>query len=231
MTEEAVAAAFAQHGQWITRFVIDRVPHGGSFDAMNDARIEMFFRTFPGVATILELGSLEGGHTLGLARQPGVSSVLGVEGRAENLARARFAARLLEAGNVEFVQGDLEKVALAQFGKFDAIFCCGLLYHLPEPWKLLRQFVEISPRAFLWTHYCKDEDADTAVAGYTGRMQVEGGRAEPLSGLSSHSFWPTLDELQRMLSDAGFGRLQILSNEIERANGPAVVIAAWASDG
>ena len=88
MTEAEVAAAFAQHGAWISRFVIDGVAYGGAFDAMNDPRVEIFFRTFPEVATILELGSLEGGHTIALAQRDGVESVLGVEGRAANLARA-----------------------------------------------------------------------------------------------------------------------------------------------
>ena len=231
MTQEEVAAAFAQHGTWISRFVIDGVAHGGAFDAMNDPRLEVFFRTFPDVATILELGSLEGGHTIALAQRDGVKAVLGLEGRAANLARARVAADLLRAEKLKFVQADLEKIPLAQFGKFDAIFCCGLLYHLPEPWRLLRQFSAVSSRAFLWTHYCLDADADTSVTGYSGRMQSEGGLDEPLSGLSSHSFWPTLDSLRRMLSDAGFRSLRILGNEPEQTDGPAVAIAAGTEAG
>lgn len=227
MTPSEVTAAFTQHGPWISRFVIDGIAYGGAFDAMSDLRLEAFFRTFPEVATILELGSLEGGHTIALAQRGGVDAVLGVEGRAGNLARARLAARLLEAAKVEFIQADLEKAELALFGKFDAIFCCGLLYHLPEPWRLLRQFPGVGSRAFLWTHYCLEAEADTIVAGYAGRMQSEGGLDEPLSGLSSHSFWPTLDGLRQMLRDAGFARLEILGDEREQTDGPAVAIAAW----
>ena len=231
MTQEEVAAAFAQHGTWISRFVIDGVAHGGAFDAMNDPRLEVFFSIFPEVETVLELGSLEGGHTIALAQRTGVKAVLGLEGRAANLARARLAAGMLQVEKLKFVQADLEEVPLAQFGKFDAIFCCGLLYHLPEPWRLLRQFPDVGSRAFLWTHYCLDADADTTAAGYFGRMQSEGGLDEPLSGLSSHSFWPTLDSLERMLTDAGFGHLRILGNEPEQTDGPAVAIAACTETG
>ena len=231
MTQDGVAAAFAQYGPWISRFVIDGVPHGGAFDAMNDPRLAVFYRTFPEVETVLELGSLEGGHTIALAQRAGVKAVLGIEGRVANLARARLAAGLLQVEKLKFVQADLEKVPLAQFGKFDAIFCCGLLYHLPEPWRLLRQFSAVSSRAFLWTHYCLEADVDTAMAGYSGRMQSEGGLDEPLSGLSSHSFWPTLDSLQRMLTDAGFAHLRILGNESDQTDGPAVAIAACTEAG
>ena len=115
------------------------------------------------------------------------------------------------------------------FGTFDAIFCSGVLYHLPEPWRLLRQFPAISPRVFLWTHYCLEADADMAEAGYAGRRQSEGGPDEPLSGLSSHSFWPTLDALRQMLVDVGFVDLRILGNEPEQRDGPAVTIAVSTS--
>ncbi len=227
MTKAEVAAAFAEQEPWISRFVIDGVAYGGAFDALNDPRVAVFFRTFPVVATILELGWLEGGHTIALSQPAGVKSVLGVEGRAANLARARLSARLLHAEKVEFLEADLEQVELAQFEKCDAIFCCGLLYHLPEPWRLLRQFPGVAPRMFLWTHYCLDAEADTSVEGYAGRMQSEGGPDEPLSGLSSHSFWPTLGGLEQMLGDVGFARWEILGNEPDQTDGPAVAIAAW----
>src|SRR5215210_2978260 len=97
MRQEEIAAAFAEQGEWITGFVIDGVNYGGSFEAIEDDRLRTFFAAFHGVRTILELGSLEGGHAIGLARNPEVTSVLGLEGRASNLARAELAKRLLKA--------------------------------------------------------------------------------------------------------------------------------------
>ncbi len=86
---------FAKRGPWVTHFTIDGVESGGSFHALEDERIGQFFESFSHVRAILELGSLEGGHTFALARHPGVERVLGIEARAANIARARFAQKLL----------------------------------------------------------------------------------------------------------------------------------------
>lgn len=229
MNDQEIAAAIAEHGKWISRFVINGTSYGGLFDPFKDPRLDAFFTAFPAVATILELGSLEGGHTIALAQRPRVTRVVGLEGREANLRRARLMARLLNAGKVEFIRADLETVALREFGSFDAIFCAGLLYHLPEPWKLLRQFTQVSPRAFFSTHYCKESEADTTCEGYKGKMQIEGGLEEPRSGLSPHSFWPTLGSLIQMLTEAGFQVLHILENAITESAGPVVTIAAFAT--
>ena len=228
MKDHAIAAAFAEHGPWITRYVIDGETYGGSFDAVNDPRLPLFFASVPTPATILELGALEGGHTIGLARWPGVKRVVAVEGRPENLRRARLAAKLLEVGNVEFIEADLEKTPLRDFGTFDAVFCCGLLYHLPEPWKLTEQFAAVGRHVFLWTHYCQDHEAEVTLNGYEGRVLPEGGLGDPLSGLSPQSFWPTIGALVNMLSSAGLPVLHILSNDPTQSDGPAITIAAFA---
>jgi len=133
MSDPAVTAAFAKHAPWVTRFRIGGDDYGGSFDALNDPRLDFFCDAFPTARRILELGSLEGGHTIGLAQRPGVEQVLGIEGRAANLARALVAKEILQIGNVDFVQANLETIDLSQFGRFDAVYCSGLLYHLPEP--------------------------------------------------------------------------------------------------
>lgn len=96
MSDPAVAAAFASHQPWITKYELRGASSGGWFDAPNDARLGLFRRCFPEARRILELGSLEGGHTIGLARLPGIESVLGVEGRGANLERARLAKELYE---------------------------------------------------------------------------------------------------------------------------------------
>ena len=161
MSDSAVAAAFASHRPWITKYELRGASSGGWFDAPNDPRLGLFRGCFPEARRILELGSLEGGHTIGLARLPGIESVLGLEGRAPNLERARLAQELYAVPNIEFQRANLEQTRLADFGRFDAIYCCGLLYHLPEPWKLIEQFAGVAPGFFLWTHYCSETLADT----------------------------------------------------------------------
>lgn len=228
MSDPAVAAAFASHQPWITKYELRGASSGGWFDAPNDARLGLFRRCFPEARRILELGSLEGGHTIGLARLPGIESVLGVEGRGANLERARLAKELYEIPKIEFLQANLEQTRLADFGHFDAIYCCGLLYHLPEPWKLVEQFAAVAPGLFLWTHCCSETLADSCEQGYKGRRQVEGGSDEALSGLSHDSFWPTLGSLCTMLTSNGFSELHLLQNDTEHVNGPAITLAAFA---
>lgn len=223
-----IAAAFKKHAPWITKYDVDGVSSGGWFDAPNDSRLDLFRQSFPEARRILELGALEGGHTIGLARRPGVDFVLGVEGRAANLQRALLAQELFAVPNIQFIQANLETITLAEFGAFDAIYCCGLLYHLPEPWQLVKQFAGVAPGLFLWTHCAAEELADVFLHGYKGRRYSEGGTDEALSGLSPSSFWPTLGSLCNMCADFGFSEVRLLNNDPKHANGPAVTIAAFA---
>jgi SAM-dependent methyltransferase len=216
---------FEKRGPWITHFEVKGIKSGGTFPALEDERITQFFQAFPDVRTILELGSLEGGHTFALARHSEVERVLGIEARKSNIERARFMQNLLPVDNVKFVQADVEKRKLNEFGKFDAIFCSGLLYHLPEPWKLIAEMAHIAPRLFIWTHYA-DESAQEIRQNFRGREFVEGGIDEPLSGMSPTSFWLTLESLKSALTSAGFASIQIVRDEPSHSNGPAVTIAA-----
>ncbi len=72
-----------------------------------------------------------------------------MEGRGASLARARLAQRLFGIENIELIPGNLEEVRLAELGRFDVIFCSGLLYRLPEPWRLVEQFAVVAPGVFL----------------------------------------------------------------------------------
>ena len=72
MTEEKFTdtrAEFERLKPWVTKFHIAGSDYGGNFDALNDARIAQFFEIFPAVETVIELGSLEGGHSFALARR------------------------------------------------------------------------------------------------------------------------------------------------------------------
>jgi hypothetical protein len=152
--------------------------------------------------------------------------VLALEGREANLRKARFVQELLQARNVEFAQANLEHAELAQFEEFDAVFCCGLLYHLPEPWKLIEQLPRIAPTLFIWTQYAAEEEAMDIGRGLRGKIHGEGGLDEPLSGMSPTAMWLTLASLRSVLSAAGYKRIDIIHDDPKHANGPAVTIGA-----
>ena len=122
---------------------------------------------------------------------------------------------MLGINNAEFLQANLEQVDLTSFGRFDIVFCCGLLYHLPEPWKLIRQLPQIASRLFLWTVYARDEEASLEVEGLRGKEYCEGGPDEARSGLSPKSIWLTLDSIKELLKRSGYQRVEI----IEKATG------------
>ena len=228
MSDPTVAAAFAKDAPWVTRFRIGDHDYGGSFDAPNDPRLDFFCDAFPNARRILELGSLEGGHTIRLAQRPGVEQVLGIEGRAANLARAQVVQEILQVANIDFVEANLAMIELAQFGRFDAIYCSGLLYHLPEPWRLIAQLRSIADGIFIWIHCLTEAAAKYLTDSYRGRRRKEGGSEDVLSGLSHDSFWPTLGSLCNMLTTAEFARINLLQNNLNHPNGPAVIITAFA---
>ena len=197
-----IAERFAALEPWATRFVIDGEAFGGELDYSDDRRVATFFHWFGAPRTILELSSFEGVHTLQLAAPETTERVLGLEVRDDNVARARLVAELLGRGNIEFAVEDLEHVDLSRYGRFDAVFCAGLLYHLVVPWRLLSEIGTVSDRLFLDTHYWPWPPA-AEVDGYGGGWAEERD-GSPLSGRDRRSFWLTRSALHEALTNTGW---------------------------
>ncbi len=212
--------------KWVTKFEIDGCEYGGWYDAAADRRLRQFAERFPDSRRILELGSLEGGHTLGLSRLPDVTQVLGLEGRDYNVEKANFIKTLTQSNNVEFRQCDLEDADFSDLGAFDAVFSVGLLYHLREPWRHLDALARVSRNLFLWTHYADEAKARETVNGFKGWRFQERGYDDPLSGLSAYSFWPTLDSLKSMITTAGFPRIEVIETNPKHPHGCCVTLTA-----
>ena len=221
-----LAGEFAALGPWVFQFDVGGQAYGGGISAKEDPRVDWFFDFAPQVRTILELGSLEGAHSFILAQRPGVERVVAVEGREANLRKARFVQKLLGIQNVDFAQANLEDADLTQFGNFGAIFCCGLLYHLPEPWRLVERLPAVAPTLFIWTQYAAEREARDVGQGLRGKTYVEGGPDEPLSGLSPTAMWLTLQSLRDLLGASGYKRVEVIHDEPGHPNGPAVTIGA-----
>jgi ubiquinone/menaquinone biosynthesis C-methylase UbiE len=227
LAEAKIGWEFRRLGPWTTKFTINDRTYGGWFDAMHDPRVEQFTKLFPEAHNVLELGSLEGGHSLALAKRPRTSRVLALEARIENINRAKLVQRLFSAGNVTFVQANLEQSNIFRdYPNFDAVFCCGLLYHLVRPWELLGQISRVSNGLFLSTHYCLKDRASIMQESYEGIWYKEGGALDPLSGLSQKSFWPTLESLQSMLYNSGFKAVKLVETDEHHQNGPITTITA-----
>ncbi len=224
--DEQLAAEFSALAPWVYKFRLDGADYGGSVSAVGDMRLRQFFEFVRQPRRILELGSLEGAHTTQLAARSGVEEVIAIEGRAANIAKAELVRRIFHAENAKFIQANLEETDLTQFGKFDAVFCVGLLYHLPEPWKLIEQLPRLAPQLFVWTHYADDQSANETRGAYRGQLHHEGGPEEPLSGMSPTAFWPTLGSLSLMLTASGYSTIHILKNDVTHPNARAITLAA-----
>ncbi len=139
---------------------------------------------------------------------------------------ARVVQRGLGVQDVEFVIGDLEAMDMAALGSFDAVFCTALACSTTSRARgtccggSLR-----SDRIYVRTQCANEAVSGHEAGGYAGRGYDEWGRSEPLSGLSPTSFWPTRDELVRMLADAGFAHVHVFGEERVPRRGPAVMLA------
>lgn len=194
-----------EQSSWLVRFSHNGQGYGkGKENEPADVRPASFFQHLPQARRILELGACQGGGTFQLARHPGVAEVVAIEGRDYHVEKARFIQQTLGITNVRFMCADLESFDLTSLGRFDAVYCVGFLYHLPRPWELLARLADVTDHLYINTHYARLADADFTLNGYMGIRYTEYGYADPLSGLSAWSFWPTLPALAQMLLDAGF---------------------------
>src|SRR3989338_3617558 len=109
---------FSAFDPWVTKFKIDGNEYGGWYEAAGDRRLLQFKDSYPVRASILELGSLEGGHTFVLARMGVVEKVVALEGRDYNIKKAEFVKELLGIKGADFRLADLEKEDLSRHGRF-----------------------------------------------------------------------------------------------------------------
>jgi SAM-dependent methyltransferase len=151
--------------------------------------------------TVADLGCLEGGYAAAFA-QAGYD-VTGIEARAENMACCRYVASALALPNLTFLQTDVrDTVAAADPGQWDAVFCCGLLYHLDNPVAFLNYLGTATRRLLILnTHYSTRPDAEHE--GHRGHWYAEG-TSRWASWRNERSFWLTKRDLLAAIRDAGF---------------------------
>jgi SAM-dependent methyltransferase len=165
---------------------------------------------------VLDLACEEGIFGIELARQG--ASVVGVEGREGNVARARFAAEALGLERYEVHHDDVRNVSAERYGRFDAILNIGILYHLDAPavFELVFDLAAMCDGLmFLSTQHSRFRERSVEFRGrtYRGSMVQEHGRGDDrdarLRNLRASldnpaSLWLTRPSLYNLLVDAGF---------------------------
>lgn len=108
---------------------------------------------FPGDKSqfrLADVGCLEGGYSVEFARMG--FQVLGIEVRELNFAACNYVKSRVDLPQLEFVRDDA--LNIAQHGIFDAVFCCGLLYHLDRPKDYLKTLSTVTNKLLiLQTHF------------------------------------------------------------------------------
>lgn len=171
----------------------------------------------PSSLRIADLGCFEGGYAVEFARSG--YWVTGIEARRSNYEKCLYVKDRVSLENLSFFQSDAWN--LRSHGEFDAIFCCGLLYHIDRPRAFLQLLSDCCRRlAIVNTHFASDEAAAPFSLspveiheGLPGRWLAEVPReatadvreAASLSAWRNpRSFWLTKPALVDTLREVGF---------------------------
>jgi SAM-dependent methyltransferase len=157
-------------------------------------------RAFTGpAAAVADLGCLEGGYAAEFARCG--YDVTGIEAHPDNFACSTLVRDALGLPNLRFERGDVREVLPGR--EFDAVFCCGLLYHLDAPAAFLRLLGAVTRRVLiLQTHYSLTSAAENE--GHRGGWFGESPGGRWASHGNPRSFWLTKRDLLAAIRDAGF---------------------------
>jgi hypothetical protein len=165
---------------------------------------------------ILDLASLEGMYALELGARG--ASVLAIEGREANRAKAQLAADALGLDRVTFELGDVRGLSRERHGEFDIVLCLGILYHLdaPDVFDFVEQIAEVCRLGAIF---------DTSVGAVAEEVREHGGERYHGVSLFEHepdepeevrnarlwssldnprAFAPTRSSLLRLLARSGF---------------------------
>lgn len=197
----------------MTNFSVGSGEFGGSYSYKGDPRIDDFFSHIPpaAMAHVLELGSCEGGQTFELIQDPRVIQITGIEGKKWLADRANQVFSLLDfpLHNVNFEHHNLDTGLpfWVRYNNFTSIFCSGLLYHLTEPWKLLKELNEVCDWLYLATHYTNTPNISRGRQRYRGLEVTEPKDPAAWCGITDVAFWFSLPDLIRCLYDTGWKRI------------------------
>lgn len=170
-----------------------------------------------GAYRIADLGCLEGGYAVGFARMG--FQVLGPDVRESNIAACRHVKAHVDLPALEFVCDDAWNIG--SYGRFDAVFCCGLLYHLDKPRRFLELLSTVTGKLLIvQTHFSTEEpnlryvlsdiaeNEDMLGRWYTEYQDDAAFGERETRMLSSwdnrRSFWLKKQFLVQVIKDAGF---------------------------
>jgi SAM-dependent methyltransferase len=132
--------------------------------------------------------------------------VLGVDGRPRLVAEARA-----RAPAASFQALDIEDTAsVSALGRYDLVFCFGLLYHVENPFRVVRNLRAVTRRVLVLESILMPDPEPVARLVSEGRNETQ--------GLTHVALIPSLSALLKMMSAAGFGYLYELERPVPHAD-------------
>jgi len=214
----------------------------GTTGLFADPRVGFAVKTFAGAEgdlrgqRVLELGPLEAAHTFQLERLG--AEVVAVESNTEAFLKCLIVKELTRLHRAQFLYGDFVQYLRSTNGeRFDLIFCCGVLYHLPDPLDLIEAMAARTRRVFVWTHYQGEARKTGTVAESVGRggerytyyRRQNVDRRSPGywgGGQASSTLMPRNDIL-RAFERHGFTHSDIHHEEPDHPGGPCFSASFW----
>lgn len=117
--------------------------------------------------------------------------VSALDGRKENVEEAQ---RRVE--NVDFRQADVEDPSLPTLGPFDLVLCFGLLYHLENPFRAIRNLFALTGKVLIVESMCVPDESTLLYLLDEGKLEDQ--------GLNYVAFYPSEGCLIKMMWRAGF---------------------------
>jgi SAM-dependent methyltransferase len=144
--------------EWTSKLPPNLNVKAGLADLFADGRVEWAVRALGGVRgkSVIELGPLEGGHTY-MLEQAGACEVVAIEANKLCFMKCLIAKELLGISKSRFLLGDFTQWLDRESRTFDIGWVAGVLYHMDDPLRLLRQMAAHTNSIYLWTHYVPDE--------------------------------------------------------------------------
>lgn len=137
------------------------------------------------------------GHFSGLLSSLGLK-VKGVDAREENIAEAR--RRFPE---IDFQVLDAEQCTPDRLGRFDLVLCLGLLYHLENPFRVIRNLVGMSSQLAILEGMVYPSSEPIMSLLDENKLNDQ--------GVNYVAFYPTEACMARMLSLSGFANCYLPS--------------------
>ncbi|MGQ4649220.1 DUF1698 domain-containing protein [Lyngbya aestuarii] len=195
--------------------------------------------------TVLELGSLEGGHTY-MVERLGAETVVSIEANTRAYLKCLIVKELLELKKVRFLCGDFVEYLRTNQSKFDVCIASGVLYHMVNPAELIALASRTSPQLFIWTHYYDHEiissnpslahrSSEGLLTDYKGfkhtlyRQEYEAALNWMgfCGGHEAYSNWLSREDVLVCLNYFGFSKININFDQPNHPNGPSFAVTAF----